>query len=106
MIAQPPPGRWRRLAACRGKPTDWWFPEHPVTPTSLANLKLAQALCAECAVAIDCLVDACVVNEPYGWFGGAKVRTRTALRVATEHPVEWRLARPEVRHLSAAGTAA
>lgn len=73
---------WRELAACRGKPTRWWF------PTDALDAVRAEAVCATCPVTDDCLRAG--INEPFGVWGGVfRTKSRRAL------------AAPAVRHYPA-----
>jgi len=89
-------GVWRSLAACRGLPTEWWYVQGRITPEGLAMLKRAQAVCAECPVAMDCLTDAVMRNEQHGTWGGLTPKPLGRLRSATNRPGGWRIAAPEV----------
>ena len=105
----PPPrevhGKWRRLAACHGMPTDLWFIEGAPTAESLATQRQAQAVCADCAVAIDCAAEAVMRNEQYGVWGGLTPKPLGRLRSATNRPGGWRIAAPTVGSATC-GTAA
>lgn len=72
----PLPGGWANRAACRGLPTGWFFPDRgePVAD--------AQAVCATCPVAGDCLAWAVAVPEKMGIWGGTTGRTRRKARMA------------------------
>ena len=85
---------------------DWWYPPHPNTPQSLADLRVARSVCARCVVDFECLAAAIEANEAWGWWGGMKPKHRAKLRSRTMTPVEWRIGRPQVRPVNTAGTAA
>jgi hypothetical protein len=44
---------WLAQAACRGRPTAWWF-----SPAGSLEQAMALALCKQCPVRADCLQDA------------------------------------------------
>lgn len=46
---------WREQAACRGKPTGWWFPPAQMTVTDWADYQRAREICASCPVRSECL---------------------------------------------------
>jgi hypothetical protein len=96
---------WRDLAACRGKPTVWWYPDAPITGEAIFALREAKALCAECPVAWDCIADAIDQREQFGIWGGMSPKTLRRLRIAADDEVEWRIGRPECIRQTA-GTAA
>jgi len=55
---------WRLSAACRGLPTDLFFPPSGVSGEPIRDV------CFSCPVRLDCLEYALVAEEPAGWFGG------------------------------------
>ena len=55
---------WQDDAACRGADTAVFF------PVSEADAGAAQAICAECPVAHDCLEYAITTRQPDGVWGG------------------------------------
>jgi hypothetical protein len=57
---------WRKLAACLGYPTNWWFPEDGKQQS--ADVEMARKLCQSCPVADTCLKEH--LTEPYGVWGG------------------------------------
>lgn len=59
--------QWRDDAACKGKPTHWWFPSRGQTATK--TTKQALMICRDCPVRRQCLVHG-RRNEPYGIWGG------------------------------------
>jgi WhiB family redox-sensing transcriptional regulator len=64
------PGDWRTLAACRGLDPDLFFPERGDAFTA----RNAQAVCAACPVAEQCLEFAIEVGETEGIWGGLSGR--------------------------------
>jgi hypothetical protein len=67
---------WRNDAACKGQPTEWWYPADG--RNSLATRR-ARALCAECVVREDCLISALRRNEDGIW-GGLNIKERRSVR--------------------------
>lgn len=63
---------WRDRAACRGKPTEWWFPsddgEGPGYLTGL--IRRGKQVCARCDVRDACLAYALANHERHGVWGG------------------------------------
>ena len=71
---------WRDRAACKGKPTRWWFPEQGDTTEA------GKAVCAQCPVAVECGDYAVAAKETTGMWAGhlldvRKPKTRTRVRV-------------------------
>lgn len=56
--------------ACKGFPTQWWFPEDN-SSESRANVVKAVAICAGCQIRKQCLTYA-LENETHGVWGGMK----------------------------------
>lgn len=56
--------------ACKGYPTNWWFPEDN-TRESKINVLKAVTICSTCAIAEQCLSYA-LANETHGIWGGMK----------------------------------
>lgn len=73
---QPAPERpdWFDLAACRGKPVDWWFPSDANDPTE------AKAVCHRCPVREECLEFALPQKTLVGVWGGFGDRARQRIR--------------------------
>lgn len=67
---------WYRLAACRGRPTGFFFPD-PVRPDPAAVAE-AKALCTSCPVTDRCLKVG--MGEEHGIWGGLTVGERRAAR--------------------------
>jgi hypothetical protein len=71
---------WRDLAACRGRPTRYWF-DH-------ATAAVAQAVCRACPVCQECLVEALEVEQAdtygraQGVRGGLTGRDRDRLQAS------------------------
>lgn len=57
---------WRALAACRGKPQEWWFPDH--ARRGQVDYSQALAVCAICPVKVPCA--AVSMAERDGMWGG------------------------------------
>ncbi len=66
---------WYDRAACRGEPTDLWFPERG------ESLEIARRICRSCPVAKACLEYAFAGNERIGMYGGWSERERRKVRV-------------------------
>lgn len=47
---------WRQHAACRDKPTAWWFPNSSEYHQRRDEIARAKAICEQCVVKIDCLL--------------------------------------------------
>ncbi len=60
--------------ACRDRPPGWCFPERGV------NIQPVKALCAECAVQLDCLAFALADESLVGIWGGTSARERRRQR--------------------------
>lgn len=68
---------WQLQAACRGKPTDWWFPGKGHTTT---ETHAAKAICGGCPVREECLEYAVtVIRRPDGIWGGLTEKQRKSL---------------------------
>ena len=65
---------WRQAAACRGKPTAWWFPDPG--PAGAEALSAARAVCDACPVRADCLAEALATKEQMGIWGGLTASER------------------------------
>ena len=70
---------WRNDAACRGLPTEWWYPDQG------DNAHRAKAICAECPVTTQCGNYAEANEELYGIWGGGANRTRRHGRQIRAH---------------------
>jgi len=73
--------------ACRGKPTEWWYPEFFRTQkahekqTVLNVVDHAKRICFKCPVREECL-DYSLRHEPFGIWGGFDERERLLLAIA------------------------
>ena len=47
---------WRDNAACKNKPTEWWFPQSKQWKQRHDDVQKAKAICESCDVKIDCLL--------------------------------------------------
>lgn len=68
---------WQDSAACRGKPTDWWYPTRGEEPHPEAL-----ALCAGCPVAAACFDHALRFPERVGFWAGTSAEQRRKMREA------------------------
>jgi WhiB family redox-sensing transcriptional regulator len=88
-VAATQPG-WRSLSACRGEDPELFFPVSPFGP-GLAQLAMAQAICAACCVRAECLRFALQTGQEYGVWGGLSEQERSAMLrtrpVLTRRPV-------------------
>jgi Transcription factor WhiB len=70
---------WLELAACRGKPTAWWFPDQ----YDRFGTAVAQAVCRSCPVRGECLAEALDVERlgvgVEGVYGGLTAAQRRRL---------------------------
>lgn len=65
---------WRSIAACKGKPTSWWYPEKG---HSADTAKLARSICRTCPVINECYQFAIDYTEQGIWGdSGTKERQR------------------------------
>lgn len=72
---------WMTDAACKGYPTDWWFPPHGARPTK------AKTICAGCPVRDECLQHALDTDERKGIWGGVSIdRERRRRRAGSGAP--------------------
>lgn len=80
-----PDTSWMADAACRGRPTEWWFPE-TTAQGGPVSYKRARDICMTCPVRDLCDAYADLVNNyeeaKHGMFGGITPRRRTANRQA------------------------
>ncbi len=58
---------WRRFAACRDKPTEWWFPENDIKGKPV-DYGPALAICATCPAIAACREEH--LTEETGVWGG------------------------------------
>lgn len=74
------PEAWRLRAACRGKPTDWWFPEQG-QPSFVDGQPSARAICERCPVQPECLHYSTVDHyEKWGVWAGLNESERRRIR--------------------------
>jgi hypothetical protein len=77
--------KFAKWAACRGKPTSWWFPPKDEAMSReervavMANQRAAVRICEECPVQMKCLEFAIKWNERGIW-GGVGEKQRIRLR--------------------------
>lgn len=72
------PKSWKKMGACRGRDTSWWFAEKEEI-SELGKYIGAKTICREmCPVRWQCLADN--IDEPYGIFGGFDREERVAIR--------------------------
>lgn len=89
---------WWHFAACRGRPTQWWYPSQGDIVQGL----VAKAVCSRCSVRVACLEAALaeerLVGHPYlfGIRGGLYAEERR--RVLAAEPV--RSVELEVEHVA------
>lgn len=67
---------WQEFAACRGAPTELFFPE----AGQAAIVKEAKAICSTCSVKTECLSFALSLPGP-GIYGGMTARERSGLLI-------------------------
>ncbi|MCC7078652.1 MAG: WhiB family transcriptional regulator [Acidimicrobiia bacterium] len=73
-VAEAWSGEWRRLARCRDRDPDVFFPGRGMSTAP------AKAICASCPVRAECLEYALENREKYGIWGGKSERERRQLR--------------------------
>ena len=78
----PPAPRLR--AACKGLPSDWWFPEFPPTTETQENQNKAYAICKTCIDREPCAEYGIENPRILGIWGGLSWRTRRDMRVVRE----------------------
>lgn len=74
---------WHALAACRGEPTDLFFPTKDTSATRRAE---AKAICDRCPVKIDCYKWATTNGIADGLWGGVTESRRRGERRADGNP--------------------
>lgn len=72
---------WMLAAKCRGSDPEVFFPNGHAGPSSRHDIDAARAVCAGCAVLMDCLRYA-VIDHPqgYGVWAGTTEEERRAIR--------------------------
>jgi WhiB family redox-sensing transcriptional regulator len=83
---------WREHAACKGLPTDWWFPERGDTAAA------AKAICAACPVREPCLQYAVVHDVRVGVWGGEVMSSYHARRDDAIRQLRARAERGQTQH--------
>lgn len=80
-----PVGGWAEHAACRGKPTRWWFPNR--YDDSGMKYRAARQVCNTCPVLEECLDFALSVPvaQDLGMWGGTSRSERLSLRDRIKH---------------------
>ena len=81
---------WTDEAACRGLPTEWFFPEKPNGEKGYERGKI---VCASCTVRTECLAltkDFVATGDRYGLFGGLTPAERRLTRRVEINRVLWR----------------
>lgn len=66
--------------ACRGMPTEWWFPEHPMTQKQASEAAKAMEICDGCHAKQECLDFAVDNPKIAGIWGGMGWKQRQNLR--------------------------
>jgi len=74
-----PVQNWASEGACKGKPSDWWFPPKGMTSQVRENIAEARRICGECPVSEECL-DHSLHWEVEGVWGGKSSRERRDIR--------------------------
>lgn len=72
-----PLGDWSRYAACRGLPTDLFFPDGN-DAEALQQTAVAKQICANCPVRRECLDYVLAIGRQDGIFGGTTEEEREA----------------------------
>ena len=80
-----PHDEWRALAACQSADPELFFPVSPSGP-SMAQLREAKAVCAECAVRRECLAFALRTHQVHGVWGGLSEQDRLSLDPGWHQP--------------------
>jgi hypothetical protein len=77
-LDRPATSFWLELAACRGKPTSWWFARRG----DMFSVAVARSICRTCPVRLACLGYALEHDgdTAVGIFGGLSAEQRVALR--------------------------
>lgn len=81
---------WRGRAACRGKPSHWFFPERS---QGAQPYKRGKEICANCSVKEECLALAeefLSTGDKYGLFGGLTPAERRVARRVVLNQVLWK----------------
>jgi hypothetical protein len=67
--------------ACKGMPTEWWFPENPTTPQMSINSARAVEICDGCHEKERCLEFAVDNPKIAGIWGGLGWKQRQRIRI-------------------------
>lgn len=78
---------WRENAACKGKPTAWFFPESGHVTDVISR---AVAVCQTCPVQTPCLEYAISAREPGIWGGMTETERRKARRFRMRPNEMWK----------------
>lgn len=76
-VLRAPRHAWLELAACRGKPTAWWYPQRGDSFTAA----VAKSICSTCPVRAECLADA-LATEGYEDVAGIRAGLSPDRRLA------------------------
>lgn len=71
--------------ACRGMPTEWWFPEKNQTGPKLANTRKAIRICMSCSEQRKCADFALDNPSIHGIWGGISAKSRIQLRTQIQN---------------------
>lgn len=63
---------WQNRAACKGLPTEWWFPERGAS----RECKKAKQICAGCPVILQCREYALKHHDQHGLWGAMSLHDR------------------------------
>ena len=83
---------WHAHAACRDKPTSWWYAELKERQNPTPEARRALSVCFRCPVRIECLTHALTYPERYGiWSATTEHQRRRLLnrvRGGDVHPAD------------------
>lgn len=77
---------WMEDAACKGAPTDWWFPG--VGEGTTRSVHRAKRICRRCQVRVECLDYAISTNQEHGIWGGLAINARKTLKAELQRTGE------------------
>lgn len=69
LVWRDPDSQWRASAACRGMPSEWWFPMD-ATLSRVRKPGKAEQVCADCPVADQCEAYAIATRPSDGIWAG------------------------------------
>lgn len=72
---------WRHLGACKGRDTNYWFPEQTGSNEHNPAAQLAKSICKTCPVITECLDHAMTKPENHGIWGGLTAEERRGIRL-------------------------